>query len=64
MTRRILTGAAHDANGARVCPLQCNGETKCKAAKSKTDGPGQSVWTAPLPGACAMFYNAVTKEPT
>lgn len=61
---RILAGGTRDRNGVRVCPLGCNGETKRKAAKSKSDGPGRTLWTAPLPGLCAMFYNTVTKEPT
>ena len=64
MTRRILSGAARDHHGVRVCPLKCNGETHCKAAKSKSGGPGVTLYEPALPGACAMFYDLKTKEPT
>ena len=64
MTRRILTGATRDGNGVRICPLKCDESTHCKAAKSKSGGPGETLYTAPLPGACAMFYDLKTKEPT
>ena len=64
MTRRILSGATRDSNGVRVCPLKCNGETHCKAAKSKSGGAGVTMYEQPLPGMCAMFYDLKTKEPT
>lgn len=63
MTRRILTGATRDSNGVRVCSLKCDGSTHCKAAKSKSDGPGWTIYVPALPGACAMFYDLDTKEP-
>lgn len=68
---RILAGATRDRNGVRVCPRGCTGLDRgpglpggCMAAKRKSDGPGLTLFVPPLPGECAMFYNADTKEPT
>ncbi len=68
---RILAGATRDHNGARVCPRSCTGVDRgpgvpggCMAATRKSGGPGVTLMTPPLPGLCAMFYDAKTKEPT
>jgi hypothetical protein len=62
--RRDRLGAARDQRGRRVCPLLCTGETACKKAKRKSGRPGETLFTPPMPGECAMFYNPATKEPT
>ena len=47
----------HGGGRLRLCPLGCNGETACKAAKRKAGRPGETIIEPPAPRTCRMFYD-------